>query len=67
MDNSVAMGQEWHQYVGSAICRKESVNREFVVCVFLEMTSSGNDVLPISSNAAMQDFCSIDTSGGPGR
>lgn len=25
------MGQEWHQYVGSAVCRKENVNREFMV------------------------------------
>lgn len=35
-----------------------------VICVFLEMTSSGDGVLPICSIGAMQGFCSMDTSAG---
>uniref|UniRef100_A0A3Q7JJT5 Uncharacterized protein n=1 Tax=Solanum lycopersicum TaxID=4081 RepID=A0A3Q7JJT5_SOLLC len=51
------MGQEWHQYVGSAVCRKENVNREFMVQIsdFLDLTS-GNGVLAISSLESCKSF-----------
>ncbi|KAH0716046.1 hypothetical protein KY284_008951 [Solanum tuberosum] len=49
------MGQEWHQYVGSAVCEKENVNREFMISDFLDLTS-GNGVLPISSLELCKSF-----------